>query len=449
MDIDELDLPDALRPYQWEGVSFLAKSEGALLADEMGMGKTVQAAVALRIQLAMENVDRALIVTPTSLSLNWMRELATWAPGLTVRLVEGTAADRRATYALPIPVLITTYEQLRIDRPQMPADLWFDIVVLDEAQRIKNANSTSALACRLLRRTSSWALTGTPVENSLEDLASIFAFVRPGLIQAGMPRRLIHDRIKPYFLRRRKSDVLAELPPIIVQDMYLELGSFQRRAYDELWDNRAQLVCTEGLPASDVHMLAVITKLKLLCNFDPSSEESSKLDALRLVLEGLSEGDDKVILFSQFVTTLRWIAERIGQIPCSMLHGGMSMAERDAAVAEFESEAGPRVFLISLRAGGVGLNLNSASTVIMFDRWWNPALEEQAIQRAHRYGRKRPLHVMRFVVQETVEQRIESILQSKQALFSEYVDGAKNSATAAFTRDELRQILGLRKSESG
>jgi SNF2 family DNA or RNA helicase len=135
MDIDELDLPDALRPYQWEGVSFLAKSEGALLADEMGMGKTVQAAVALRIQLAMENVDRALIVTPTSLSLNWMRELATWAPGLTVRLVEGTAADRRATYALPIPVLITTYEQLRIDRPQMPADLWFDIVVLDEAQR--------------------------------------------------------------------------------------------------------------------------------------------------------------------------------------------------------------------------------------------------------------------------------------------------------------------------
>jgi SNF2 family DNA or RNA helicase len=264
-----------------------------------------------------------------------------------------------------------------------------------------------------------------------------------------MPRRLIHDRIKPYFLRRRKSDVLAELPPIIVQDMYLELGSFQRRAYDELWDNRAQLVCTEGLPASDVHMLAVITKLKLLCNFDPSSEESSKLDALRLVLEGLSEGDDKVILFSQFVTTLRWIAERIGQIPCSMLHGGMSMAERDAAVAEFESEAGPRVFLISLRAGGVGLNLNSASTVIMFDRWWNPALEEQAIQRAHRYGRKRPLHVMRFVVQETVEQRIESILQSKQALFSEYVDGAKNSATAAFTRDELRQILGLRKSESG
>jgi SNF2 family DNA or RNA helicase len=439
----EMGLAEALRPYQWEGVSFLARSDAALLADEMGLGKTVQAIVALRLVLRQSLSKRALIVAPSSLAFNWSRELAKWAPELSVRRVSGDAEDRGVTYHLPVQVLIATYDQLRMDVLDLDSAVHFDVVVLDEAQRVKNRHSRSALACRLLNHSRSWALTGTPLENSLDDLVSLFTFLKPGLIDAGMAPGRVHTRIQSHFLRRRKRDVLRELPPIMIQDIPLELAGRQEIAYTEMWVSRREEVRSSGIPVSETALLAVITKLKQLCNYDPASGESVKWDALSLLLEDSSEPDDKIIVFSQYVQTLRFISERLQAFPHDVYTGEQTQQEREEALRRFKTLEGPRALLVSLRAGGVGLNIQEASTVVLFDRWWNPAVEDQAIQRAHRFGRSRPLHVIRYLVADTIEDRIQGVLHRKQLEFERYVDNAECAEVKAFTRDELRGMLGL------
>lgn len=441
----DLHLPAALRPYQWQGVSFLARERCALLADEMGLGKTVQASVALRLALKEPGCDRALIVAPTPLTLNWQRELAQWAPDLNVRRLQGTRLDREACYQLPIPVVVGSYEQVRLDMPQRHAGTHFDIVVLDEAQRIKNVESETAFACRQLPFSRAWALTGTPVENSVNDLLSIFRFLNPDLLHSGMSRLEVHNRIRPFFLRRRKAEVLPDLPPIIVQDLPLELDGIQREAYDVVWAGRTNVV--RG--GDDSSIFALITRLKQLCNFEPQSGESVKLESLRVLAESLVEPADKLLLFSQYVETLEWLSARLGELPHDLYHGGMGEAARDRALTVFEKEGGPRALLVSLRAGGVGLNLPSASTVVLYDRWWNPAVENQAIQRAHRFGRDRPLQVVRFLVADSIEERIDTLLREKQAIFEQYVEQAENATIRLFSRNELRRLLDLPAERSG
>jgi hypothetical protein len=262
----EMGLPSPLRQYQWEGVSFLTNREGALLSDEMGLGKTIQAIVALRLILHGSVTKRALIVTPASLTLNWEREFIKWAPNLVVRRVIGTAEDRRAAYKLPIQVLITNYEQIRNDGVDVGQNIAFDTVILDEAQRIKNRHSLAALGCRLIRRKRSWALSGTPYENNLDDLASIFLFLKPGLIDRGMPPKEVHSRIINHFLRRRKKEVLKEIPPIIIQDVPLELSGAQQDAYTDLWITRKEASFGKGIPVSEATMFALITMCNVIIN---------------------------------------------------------------------------------------------------------------------------------------------------------------------------------------
>ena len=444
-DGQDLHLPAALRPYQWEGVSFLARERCALLADEMGLGKTVQATVALRLALKEVGCDRALIVAPTALTLNWERELARWAPDLTVRRVQGSRLDREVCYQLPIPVIVASYEQIRLDTSQLDAGTHFDIVVLDEAQRIKNAESETAFVCRKLPFGRAWALTGTPVENSVNDLLSIYRFLIPTLLHTGMSRAEVHNRIRPFFLRRRKTEVLPDLPPIIVQDLPLELNGAQREAYDAAWEGRRSFV--QG--GDDGSIFALITRLKQLCNYEPQSSESVKLESLRVIAESLAEPGDKLLVFSQYVETLEWLSARLGDLPHDLYHGQMTEAVRDRALTVFEKESGPRALLVSLRAGGLGLNLNSASTVVLYDRWWNPAVENQAIQRAHRFGRERPLQVVRFLVTDSIEERIDTLLQEKQAIFEQYVEQAENATVRPFSRNELRRLLDLPGERSG
>jgi SNF2 family DNA or RNA helicase len=241
-------------------------------------------------------------------------------------------------------------------------------------------------------------------------------------------------------LRRRKADVRAELPPVILQDLELELSAPQRDLYDELWFERASIVQDSGADDPETVLLALITRLNILCNFERVSEGSSKLDALRAFLEGVG-GNARVLIFSQFVEMLEWIAVRL-TVPHEMLTGSMSMEAKYEAIAAFEEGATPRALLISLRAGGVGLNLGDATHVVLFDRWWNPAVEIQAIYRAHRFDREAPLHVVRFLVQDTIEERIAHILERKRQLFEQVVESL-DSASYHFTREELLRILEL------
>ena len=429
-----------LRPYQRDGVRFLLSQDAALLADEMGLGKTVQTAVALHA--GKEQFKRNLLVAPTPLCLNWQRELEAWAPGLSVRRVIGDGQDRAATYSLPVRVLIASYDQIRRDIHRLHGTDRFDLVILDEAQRIKGPNSQTSLACRTLQRDRAWALTGTPLENEPGDLISLFRFLDPGLLRSGMSIRQMHDAMQGHFLRRTKADVLQELPPILVRDISLELGASQRKAYDAVWQDRWSYVAVSGEP-STANMLAILTRLKQLCNYDPHSQQSIKLDALDSLFQRLRETREKFLVFSQYVETLRWLSPRL-ELPHDIYHGGQSGETRERILAEFRDRPGPRGLLISLRAGGVGLNLQEASTVIVFDRWWNPAVENQAIHRAHRFGRQEPLQVVRFTVERTVEERIAEILDGKEELFEEYVESAPGPFQPGEVPDQqLRAILDL------
>ena len=439
-----IQFSDQLRPYQREGAGFLIRSESALLADAMGLGKTVQVISAVRLLVLSGVASRILVVVPRSLRTNWIREFAVWAPEVYVTHADGSPANRSAIYYLPLPVLVVTYEQVRQDSHELDDCEPFDLVVLDEAQRIKDAASQISISCRGIPRVRSWALTGTPVENSVEDLVSIFAFVRRDLIYNSMPWSEIRPRIKSHFLRRTKEEVLPGLPPIILQDMACELQGRQRQAYRTLWHNREDVL---GKSFSHIHMFSLITKLKRLCNRESHSGESVKYEALEVLLQNLSSPSDKVIVFSQYVETLRWLSTQLHGTKHRTFHGQQDDGEREAVLDWFRGCSGPVVLLMSLRAGGVGLNLQEASMVVLFDRWWNPAVEQQAIERAHRFGRRRgPLHVVRFLVKNSIEERIDQILKGKTEVFENYIERAESALAPPFGAKELRQMLDLSSS---
>ena len=433
-----------LRKYQLEGVEFLKKRPAALLADEMGLGKTVQAAVALRLLIMERAINRSLIVVPNSLKLNWNLEIKKWAPELSVRILAGSFEDRVASYELPIQALVASYDQVRIDADFLLPHKRFDLVLLDEAQWIKNSSSKIAWACRAIPRDWSWAMTGTPLENAQSDLISISRFFAPGLLHGGMPKFEIHEALQPVFLRRHKEDVFDELPEVIDQELHLELSDAQKQRYNEI-QNEFRSNRHGGGNTLHSEVFAVITKLKQICNFDPESQESSKLEALEDIVDNVVFARGKLLVFSQYVETLQWLYSRLilKGVRQNIFYGGLSEQAKHSLVTEFNDLQGPQILYVSLRAGGVGLNLGEADCVVLFDRWWNPAVESQAIARAIRFVRTKVLHVFRFLVDETIEERIAELLLEKRELFDEYIEQAEVADVGGFTRNDLLRILGV------
>lgn len=429
-----------LRKYQCEGVKFLFQNDAALLADEMGLGKTVQTAVAIDLLLTSKKIEKILIVCPKSLTNNWKEELDRWAPNVTSIIVSGSAEDRRYGYMLPVNTWITSYEQISRDISSTDNPLKFDLVILDEAQRIKNIDSKLAMSCRIIPREISWALSGTPIENKLEDLMSIFKFLKPDLISMLMDKNEIHSHIQPHYLRRLKSQVLGEMPPIIDQTYLLDLNPAQRTVYDKVYLHAKKRIKSSETSTA-IEILGYLTKLKQICNFEPNSLDSCKLDAFRNILDMLSGSPFKILLFSQYVETLKILQREIPDYQSFLYHGSLNENERTAIIKKFNESNQSAILFLSLKAGGVGLNLQSATHVIMFDRWWNPAVENQAIMRGHRFGRTQPLHVIKFLVKDTIEKRIDDILNEKQDLFEKYIENAESAKMSAFTKEELFNLF--------
>jgi len=420
---DKLNLPFELREYQCDGIKFLTTNKYALLADDMGLGKTIQVIVAIKSLIMMQKINGALIVVPSSLKTNWSDELSVWAPNLSKRVIRGQA-NRWASLVSPVNVVIASYQDISIEFSKNTIFQTYDLVVLDEAQKIKNSRSNISNKCKLIKKNRGWLMTGTPIENRIEDLCSLFDFLKFTLINRDMSKSEIHSIIKYYFLRRTKAQVLKELPPIIEQTIKLKLTLEQESEYYNIINSHKNDY-NDKIKSS--LLLKVITKLKQVCNFDKITNASSKLDTLTLLLNDIVANNKKVIIFSQYVECLAYIKVNISStIECYDYTGAMSVKNKDNNLKSFKNSPRSSALLLSLLAGGVGLNIQEADYVIMFDRWWNPALEKQAINRAHRFGRELPLHVFYFLVENSIEDHILNIITQKSILFEEYVEKAEN-----------------------
>jgi SNF2 family DNA or RNA helicase len=442
--------PHPLPAYQQEGIARLVQGS-LLLADDMGLGKTIQAIGALRV-LGAAGVP-ALVVAPAGLVLQWRTQFRLWAPELALATALGDAAARLAAWRRDAAVYLTSYDSLLADillvDPAGPGRREWAVVVADEAQRMKNARSDTAVTVKRLHRCRAWALTGTPLENGPDDLVSILDFVAPGeldrrAMMVGL-RRLL-DRVA---LRRRRAEVLGDLPPKTVFTIDPGLLPAQRDAYAVA--EREGLVWLRSLKREVLvaEILELLLRLKQICNAAPRSGASAKLDDLeRRVAEATAAGE-KVLVFSQFVAApfgVEAIAARLRRHAPLVLVGGQDAAAREAVLRRFADDPSRRVLVLSLRAGGVGLNLTAASVVFHFDRWWTAAVEAQAEDRAHRMGQTRPVQVFTYVCGDTVEARIAAIIARKQALFDLHVEG-DTAALARLGIDELLWAVGFTPGE--
>lgn len=450
-----------LRPYQVDGAKWLLGKArgglGGLLADEMGLGKTVQA-------LAMIEAlpGTVLVVCPSSLVWNWKREAAQFLPELPVLTIDGPNREKLFAAIPQHRLVVTSYALLRRDIEHYRG-LEFSAVVLDEAQHIKNPDSQNAKAACALRARSRFILTGTPIENSLRDLWSLFEFLLPGYLgsrqdfkdryetpllngeKGGVWERLTR-RFQPYMLRRLKRDILAELPDKIEQIIEIELSDEQKAVYTQLQQAaRAQVdQLREQGGAARMRVLTALLRLRQACCdlrlLGAQKSDSAKLTALLELLEETIDGGHRALVFSQFTSMLDLMAESLNEmgVPFCRLDG--STKNRGEVVTRFQEDATVPVFLISLKAGGVGLNLTAADTVIHFDPWWNPAVEAQATDRAHRIGQKNVVTSIKLIARDTVEERVLRMQEKKKELLAGMVDA--EVALEQLSVEELGEVIG-------
>jgi superfamily II DNA or RNA helicase len=459
-----------LRDYQREGVGwmeFLRRfSFGGCLADDMGVGKTAQVLALLEtrreLRAARERLAPSLVVVPRSLVFNWKQEAARFTPLL--RVLDYTGLARSDSDFAAYDVILSTYGTLRRDAARL-REVEFDYIVLDEAQAIKNAGTASAKAARLLRGGHRLALSGTPVENHLGELWSLFEFLNPGMLGAASvfklagvaarnpddeTRHLLALALRPFILRRTKDQVARELPSKTEQTVYCEMESVQRRLYDELRqhyrDALLKRIEIEGLAKSKIQVLTALLRLRqAACHpglLDPRrhGEPSAKLDVLLEQLREVIDEGHKALVFSQFTTLLGIVRKRLESRGIAYEYLDGATRDRQARVERFQNDADCRLFLISLKAGGLGLNLTAAEYVFLLDPWWNPAVEAQAVDRTHRIGQTRQVFAYRLIARDTVEEKILELQKTKRDLAAAIVS-ADNSLIRNLQREDLELLL--------
>jgi SNF2 family DNA or RNA helicase len=467
------NLETVLRPYQKQGVAWLhflrENNFGGILADEMGLGKTLQTLAFLRsLQEQQPDAAPALIVCPTSLVFNWVAEAKKFTPELKVLALHGP--ERQAAFAeiSRSHIVITSYALARRDAERY-REFEFDTMVLDEAQHIKNRQTQNAQAVKAVKSRHRLVLTGTPLENSVLDLWSIFDFLMPGYLgtaadfreryelpitktkDAAAQQRLAR-RLRPFLLRRLKKDVAADLPARIEQVSYSELTPEQRGVYQQVIEaSRKEVLAAvgaQGLAKSRMLVLTALLRLRQVCcdlrllnldNVDPATA-SGKLDMFGELLEEVIDGGHRVLVFSQFVKMLALLKERLAAEGIEYCYLDGSTTNRGAVVDQFQTNTAIPVFLISLKAGGVGLNLTGADTVIHFDPWWNPAVEDQATDRAHRIGQSRVVTSYKLITRDTVEEKILQLQNRKREIIQSTISGEEQFAET-LNWDEIQELL--------
>jgi len=445
LETSRLEFPRQPFPFQFDGMAFLVPRHAAVLADEMGLGKSMQAISSLRLLIRSGEARRVLVVCPKGLVSNWARELADWAPELVVAVIEGDQRRRQWQWSLPdVPVKLANYEVVVRDRDLVAEmGLEFDLVVLDEAQRIKNRDSQTSQSVRALRRGRSWALTGTPVENSADDIVGLFEFVAPGHLNGRMSPRELGAAAADHVLRRTKDKVLKDMPPRLNRDERIELTAEQRETYRQAEEEGVLRLSGLGQQATIQHVFELVLRLKQICNFDTATGESAKLDRLEAELEEIHASGKKSLVFSQWVATLGRLRERLARFGAIEYHGGMSTVARDECLHRFKNDSRHGVLLLSYGAGAVGLNLQFSQYVFLFDRWWNPAVEDQAINRAHRIGAAGAVTVTRYLSVDTIEERIDEVLRSKRDLSDTILSQAEPPASGGLTAEEIFALFRL------
>jgi SNF2 family DNA or RNA helicase len=317
------------------------------------------------------------------------------------------------------------------------------VVVLDEAQRIKSRDSKTAQVVRSLHRGRSWALTGTPVENSPDDLVNIFAFVDPGRIPPDTPPRRIAQLTADSILRRTKDLVQSDMPAKIIRDLGVELTPAQQAAYDLAEKDGVVHLNELGDTITVQHVFQLVMRLKQICNFDPRTGESAKLEQLVTDMEEVAASGRKAIVFSQWVEPLEVIAAALNKYNPLQYHGRIPQNERTPILDKFKADPNAHVLLMSYGTGSVGLNLQFTNYVFLFDRWWNPAIEDQAINRAHRIGQKHPVTVTRFLTENTIEKRIADVLDAKRKVFTDLIANADKPSSMGLNEDEIFGLFDI------
>ncbi|OQO70660.1 Snf2 family helicase [Enterococcus villorum] len=453
-----------LRDYQKQGFKWLKMlgnyQFGGILADEMGLGKTLQMIAYLLSEKEEKGELAALIVAPASLIYNWQAEVKKFAPTLSVQVVNGNKKEREELLSRDVDILITSYASLRQDLTDYQKRS-INYLILDEAQMVKNSSTKTAQALRELNVPQRFALSGTPIENNLEELWSLFGTIMPGFFPnktrfRELSPEEIAQMIRPFVLRRDKQTVLNDLPEKTEMNLYSALTEEQKTVYlAYLRQMREEIssMDSESFKKNRISILAGLTRLRQVC-CDPRlfledyQGGSGKLEQVKDLLVAAKENNRRVLLFSQFTGMLTILQEELAELGLSTfyLRGSTKPQDRLTMVDAF-NEGERDVFLISLKAGGTGLNLTGADTVILYDLWWNPAIEEQAAGRAHRIGQKNVVEVWRMIAEGTIEERMDSLQQEKRELFQKVIQGSEEQLTK-LTEEDIRMILSAGELEA-
>ena len=459
--LGDIRVQASLREYQEKGVRWLQMLHhygfGGILADDMGLGKTLQTIAFLTSQVTEES--RVLILAPSGLIYNWADEFRKFAPQLDLAVVHGLKANREAILSENHQIYVTSYATFRQDS-ELYQEMAFDFLFLDEAQVMKNAQTKIAQSLRQFVVPAVFALSGTPIENHLGELWSIFQIVLPGLLPSKkefmkLPAEQVAQFIKPFVMRRKKEEVLTELPDLIEVVYKNELEDQQKAIYlaqlQQMRDRLAQ-VTDQEFQRSRVEILSGLMRLRQICDtpalfMDDYQGASGKLDSLRDLLLQVADGGHRVLIFSQFKGMLEKIEKELPDLGLTSfkITGSTPAQDRQEMTKAFNQ--GERdAFLISLKAGGVGLNLTGADTVILVDLWWNPAVEAQAIGRAHRMGQEQKVEVYRLITKGTIEEKIQELQEQKKHLVSQVLDGTESRASLSLA--EIREILGISEAST-